>query len=141
MLIDQIRTDMVVAQKSRDVRLLGVLRLLLSALNYRQIDVGVEKFDQEMQLAVLRTEAKKRQESIDIFSQVGDAARTEQEQYELTIIMGYLPAPIGEEVVRKTIQEVAAETGKTGGPLIGEVVKRLGSGVDGKLVAKLVALL
>jgi len=94
MLIDQIKTEIVKAQKERNAKLLGVLRLLVSELNYKLIpSVGGQvpgTLTDDVVIAVLRKEAKKRQESIDIYTKVGETARADAERYELEIIDRYL---------------------------------------------------
>ena len=88
MLIDQIKTEIVKAQKEQNAKLLGVLRLLISELNYKAIDAGT--LTDEAVVGVLQKEAKKRQESIDIYTKVGETARADAERYELEIIDRYL---------------------------------------------------
>ena len=94
MLIDQIKTEIVKAQKERNAKLLAVLRFLVSELNYKLIpSVGGQvpgALTDELVVQVLQKEAKKRQESIDIYTKVGAAARADAERYELEIIDRYL---------------------------------------------------
>ena len=94
MLIDQIKTEIVKAQKEQKAKLLGVLRLLVSELNYKAIDAGT--LTDELVVQVLQKEAKKRQESIDIYTKVGDSGRADLERYELEIIKTYLPKMLGD---------------------------------------------
>jgi len=129
MLIDQIKTEIVKAQKEQKAKLLGVLRLLVSELNYKAIDAGT--LTDELVVQVLQKEAKKRQESIDIYTKVGDSGRADLERYELEIIKTYLPKMLGEA-------EIAAENPLRGGQLVGVVMGKLRGKADGGLVARLV---
>lgn len=138
MLIDQIKTEIVKAQKEQNAKLLGVLRLLVSELNYKAIDSGA--LTDEMVIAVLQKEAKKRQESIDIYTKVGDAARADAERYELAIINAYLPTMMGEAEVEAEVDKIAAESPLRGGQLVGVVMGKLKGKADGGLVAKIVNL-
>lgn len=90
MLYQQLKEEQLKAQKARDVRYLGVIRLLTSELSYKAIDNKGEVTDAEA-IAVLRKEAKKRVKSIAIYEKYNDLARTDQEKYELEIIKRYLP--------------------------------------------------
>ncbi|MEK7525248.1 MAG: GatB/YqeY domain-containing protein [Patescibacteria group bacterium] len=136
MLIDQIKTEIVKAQKEQNAKLLGVLRLLVSELNYKAIDAGA--LTDELVVGVLQKEAKKRQESIDIYMKVGDVARTDAEKYELEIIATYLPKMLGEAEVEAEVDKIAAESPLRGGQLVGVVMGKLRGKADGGLVAKIV---
>ncbi len=58
-LFDQIKTEVVKAQKEHNVALLGILRLMISELKYKEIDTGGNLTD-EIVVGVLQKEAKKR---------------------------------------------------------------------------------
>jgi len=118
--------------------LLGVLRMLSSELSYKVIEVKAG-LNNEQVIGVLRHEAKKRQESIDIYDKVGEKARADEERYELGIIQAYLPQLMSQEDVEAEIDKVAQSSGKKGGMLIGEVKRALGSKADGALIAKIVS--
>ena len=136
MLIDQIKAEIVKAQKEQNAKLLGCLRLLISELNYKAIDAGV--LTDELVVGVLQKEAKKRQESIDIYTKVGDAARADAERYELEIINMYLPKMMEEAEVAAEVDKIAAESPLRGGQLVGVVMGKLRGKADGGLVARLV---
>ncbi len=139
MLYETIQANLVTAMKARDVRLVGLLRMLVSQLKYKMIDGGLEKLDDEMVVAVLRTEVNKRKESIEIFEKAGDVARSEQEKYELDEIEKYLPKLMDEAEVEGEVRAMAQESGKTGGQLIGLVMGKLKGKADGGMVARLVS--
>jgi uncharacterized protein len=139
MILEKIKTDLIVAQKQTDARLVGVLRLIMSSLNYKMIEDRVEGLAEEVEEAILRTEVKKRREAIEIYEKAGDMVRKAQEEFELKIIEGYLPALMSEEEVGRAIKKIMEETGKSGGQLIGEVMGKLRGKADGGLVARLVA--
>ncbi len=136
-LIDQIKTDLVKAQKEQNAKLLGCLRLLVSELNYKAIDAGGNLTD-DLVVQVLQKEAKKRQESIDIYTKVGDSARADHEKYELEIINTYLPKMMSEAEVAAEVDKIAAETPLRGGQLVGIAMGKLRGKADGGLVARLV---
>jgi len=138
MLIDQIKTEIVKAQKEQNAKLLGVLRLLISELNYKAIDSGA--LTDEVVIGVLQKEAKKRQESVDIYTKVGDSARADAERYELEIINTYLPQMMAEAEVEAEVDKIAAQSPLRGGQLVGVVMGKLRGKADGGLVAKFVNL-
>ena len=137
MLFEQIKTDVTKAQKERNAVLLGVLRLLVSELRYKEIDSQGELTD-DLVIGVLQKEAKKRAESIEIYEKVGDKARADVERYELEVIGAYLPKMMTEKEVEIEMDRIAAESPLRGGQLVGVVMGKLRGKTDGGLVAKIV---
>lgn len=137
MLFEQIKTDITRAQKERNAVLLGVLRLLISELRYKEIDSQGGLTD-DLVIGVLQKEAKKRTESIEIYTKVGDKARAEAERYELEVINAYLPKMMSEEEVTMEVDKIAAESPLRGGQLVGVAMGKLRGKADGGLVAKIV---
>jgi uncharacterized protein YqeY len=92
--------------------------------------------------AVFTKEAKKRQESADLFAQGGNQEKAEAELAEKAVIQQYLPEQVGEEDIIKIVDQVITETGASGmqamGQVMGAVKQQTGAGADGALVAKLV---
>lgn len=135
---DQIKSNLLTAQKKADRPLVGILKLLWSEIGYLTVD---KKDDDESVLAMLTKEARKRKDSIEIYKEAGDKQRQESEEYELKIISSYLPEEMGEEEVRKMVMEISKGSDLSGGRLIGEVMKKLAGKADGNLVAKIVGQL
>lgn len=137
MLYQKIREDQTVAQKARDARLLGVLRLMTSEIAYKAMENHGEVSDEQV-VAILTREAKKREEAIAIYEKANDVVRADQEKYELGVIKGYLPELMSEELLAIEVEKIAGETDKRGGQLIGMVAGRLKGKADGSLIAKIV---
>lgn len=135
---DKIRTEMLKAQKAGDVDLVRTLKFVWSEIGYALMD-NKDKDENEIVLGVLKKEAKKRKEAIDIFTKVGEKERVKENEFEFKIIKEYLPEQIGEEEVKKKIDEIAEKSGKRGGVLIGEVMRVLGGEADGGMVARIIS--
>ena len=138
MLYPQIKEASVVAQKARDARLLGALRLILSELSYAQVDYKGGDLPDEVVVKVLQKEAKKRKESIEIYEKAGDKERTDQEKFELGIIEKYLPSMMPMAEVEAEVDKIAIETGLRGGKLIGAVMGKLRGKADGADIQKVI---
>lgn len=136
-LFERIKEDMTAAQKARDARLLDVLRMVSSELSYKVIEVRGGLNDEQV-IEVLRHEAKKRQEAIDIYERVGDKARMEAEKYELEVIERYLPKMMADDELEAEIDKIAVASPNRGGMLIGEVKRMLGGKANGATIAKIV---
>jgi len=134
---DKIKSEMLKAQKAGEADLVRTLKFLWSEIGYALMD-NKDKDEDEVVMATLKREAKKRKEAIEIFDKAGDEGRVKENEAELKVIEGYLPEQMGEEEVKKKIVEIAEKSGKRGGVLIGEIMRELGGEVDGGMVAKIV---
>lgn len=118
--------------------MLGILKLILSELAYAQVDYKQGELPDEEVVRVLRKEAKKRNDAIEIYEKVGETARADQEKYELSIIEKYLPQMMAEADVEVEVAKIAAETGFAGGRLMGAVMGKLKGKADGSVINKIV---
>lgn len=118
--------------------MLGILKLILSELSYAQVDYKQGELPDEEVIRVLRKEAKKRNDSIEIYEKVGETARADQEKYELSIIEKYLSTMMVEADVEAEVAKIAQETGLIGGRLMGAVMGKLRGKADGAMVNKIV---
>ena len=144
MLEDKLNQDLKAAMIAGDKSLVTTLRGLKSALLYAKIAGQVRDKvmpDSEV-IAVLQKEAKKRQESADLYLQGGSHEKADAELFEKRIIEQYLPAQLSEEEVKKLVEDVAGELGSVSqanmGQLIAAVRQRAGGAADGALIARLV---
>ena len=143
---DRIKFDITEAMKAREEAKLSTLRMVLSALQNAEVagDEAIVLTDDQA-IAVLRSEAKKRAESAQIYADAGRTDAATKERSEQAIIEAYLPAAMSDEDVAKIVAEEvanAAAAGATGGKAMGAVVKavreRVGASADGGKIAALV---
>lgn len=143
---DLIKSDITEAMKAREEAKLSTLRMVLSALQNAEVagDEAIVLTDDQA-IAVLRSEAKKRAESAQIYADAGRTDAATKERAEQAIIEAYLPAAMSDEDVAKIVAEEvanAAAAGATGGKAMGAVVKavreRVGASADGGKIAALV---
>ena len=139
---EQIAGEMKETMKAGDALKLSVLRMLLAAFNNMEIEKrtqGVEQPEEKDYQAVVKKEAKKRQEAIEAYKLAGRVESQEKEEQVLKILSVYLPEEMGEAEVKAVVDAVIAEMG-TGnlGAIIGEVKKRTEGRADGGMMAKLV---
>lgn len=143
---DRIKSDITEAMKAREEAKLSTLRMVLSALQNAEVagDEAIVLTDDQA-IAVLRSEAKKRAESAQIYADAGRTDAATKERAEQAIIDAYLPAAMSDEDVAKIVADEvanAAAAGATGGKAMGAVVKavreRVGASADGGKIAALV---
>jgi len=108
--------------KSKDSLKVDTLRLIVSEIKNREIDLREELGDEAI-TALLTTQIKKRKEAAKMFEQGGRTDLKEKEEKEMAIIQVYLPEQVGEDELKQRIQAVIAETGAQGPKDMGKVMK------------------
>ena len=133
--------DTKTALRAGDKRRLGTLRLILAAIKQREVDERV-RLDDAGVLQVLDKMVKQRKESLAIYTQAKRADLAGQEAFELEIVQSYLPAPLDAAriaaLVGEAIQEVAAESLRDLGRVMGVLKPRLQGRADLSEVSRLV---
>ncbi len=104
-MFDKVKSDLLASMKEQDKFKLGVLRMLKSALQMEQINIGHDLTDEET-LAVIRREVKKRNSSIQEYERFGKTDTVQDLKHEVAILESYLPAMLSDEEVEKIINEV-----------------------------------
>lgn len=132
---NRIKADLTTAMKAGDPLRLSVLRMLVSALGYKQIDLQRELTDEEV-IFVVGNEAKKRREAVESYTKAGRADSAEKEGQELKILQVYLPTLMTEEEIRAEISKL--ELPKDFGQAMRIVSPMFKGKADGSLVASVV---
>ncbi len=145
-LLEQLRTDLNSAMKDRDQLKTSTIRMVLSAVQVASVagDEAAELTDAEI-TAVLRSEAKRRNEAAEVYENAGRIEQAVLERNELAVIETYLPAAMGDATLQGIVDEEIAAARKAGaeGPkAMGQVIKavkdRVGDGADGGRIAGIV---
>ncbi|HSX43033.1 MAG TPA: GatB/YqeY domain-containing protein [Candidatus Saccharimonadales bacterium] len=141
----QLDDDVKAALLAGDSLRVETLRGLKSVILYA--DVAAKRRDtggipDDEIIPLLAREAKKRQESADLYVQGGSQERADKELAEKAIIEGYLPQQLSEaeiaELVDAVIIEQRAEGMQAMGKVIGAVKAKAGNAADGSIIARLV---
>lgn len=143
-LLENLRSDLRAAQKSREQLKLDTLRLLLSEIRNKEIDLRRDIENEEF-ISILTTQIKKRREAASIYEQNGRQDLHDKEIEESGILESYLPEQAGEEELRKRIQEILVEVEAQGPKDMGKVMKvvipEFKGKADGSLIKNLVSAL
>jgi uncharacterized protein YqeY len=122
----------------------SVLRMLLSAINYYEINkggAGYEATDEDV-MTVLQSQAKQRKDSIEQFKNANRQELVDKETKELEILQTYLPAQMSEDEIKKIVQETIAAVGAKSpadlGKVMGALMPKTKGKADGGLVSKIV---
>jgi uncharacterized protein len=119
----------------------STLRLLKSAIRYREVEVRRQLTEEELQ-SVINTQAKQRREAIAEYTKAGRPELARQEEEELSVLLSFLPAQLSPEEVAAAVAGVINELGASGPQDLGKVMKsamaRLAGRADGKAVQAIV---
>lgn len=139
-LLAQLNSDLVEAQKARDLNKVNTLRFVMSQIHNAKIAKGSELTDGEVEGEIMK-EAKRHRESIIAYEGGNRADLVEKEKAELTVLETYLPTPLTDEEITNFVKEAIAAVSATGPADLGRVVKAVissaGPKADGGKVAEI----
>ena len=141
----QINQDFLTAFKNKQDTTVSVLRMLKAALTNKEIEKKLPKgenlADDEVE-AVIKSEIKKRKDSIEAYQQGQRADLIKKEEEELKILEKYLPEQMSEAEIKKIVLETINEIKPAGpadfGKVMGQVVKKTKNRADGQTVSRIV---
>jgi len=137
----QLQDDLKAAMRSNDAVRKAVLRLTLAAIKNAEVAKIGELSDDE-ELAVLRTEAKRRRETIAELEKADRPELLAEEQAQFEVLNGYLPQQMGREQIVEVAQQVLARLDhpdpKQMGPIMKQMMAELKGRADGNLVQEVV---
>jgi hypothetical protein len=141
-LTDQIADELKDAMRAKDKVRLRTLRSLRSALLEKEIskreDGTRTELSEQEELAVVRKQAKQRQESIEQYQDAGRDDLVDKEQQELDVLQEYLPDPLTDDELRERLETIIEEVGASSmadmGPVMGKAMDQLRGRVDGSRV-------
>lgn len=137
---EQLDADMKTAMKEKDQNTLSTIRMIKSAMKYKEVEPGAAgPLDDTGILQVLTTEIKKRRDSVSEYEKAGRQDLADKEQAEIAVLQRYLPAQLSEAEIDKLVEETIAEVGAQGPKDMGKVMKAIGPKTTGRADGKLVA--
>tara|TARA_Y100000782_G_scaffold52365_1_gene58275 strand:+ start:304 stop:741 length:438 start_codon:yes stop_codon:yes gene_type:complete len=135
-MFDQIQNDVKTALKNGEKVKANTLRLVISKLKNKAIEVGSSLDDKQI-LQVIQKTAKQHKESIRMYKDGNREDLVEQEQAELDIVEKYLPSMMSEEEVNIVVESIIQETGATTmadfGKVMPQVMKKGAGKIDGSI--------
>jgi uncharacterized protein YqeY len=134
----QILDDVKNAMRAQDRERLGALRLISAAIKQIEVDERIELNDTQV-LAVLDKMVKQRRESLEQFEKAGREDLAAKERFELGILQGYMPEPLGEAELAALIQSAIARLGASSIRDMGPVMNALRAQVQGRADMKAVS--
>jgi uncharacterized protein len=143
--IDQ---DIVAAMKARDSERTTALRMVKTALKNKEIEKRAP-LDEAESLQILSTLIKQRRDSVEQFTKGNRPELAAKEAAEILMIETYMPKAVGEQEIRKLVEEALAGMAASGtkpgpkdmGPAMKAVQARIqaaGLRADGRQVSEIV---
>lgn len=116
-----IQQDLIAAMKAKDDVRVGTLRLLLSNLKNKQIELGHE-LNQDEAMAVVHKEVKQRKDSIEQYQAAGRTDLADAEAAELEVLQSYMPAQLSEAEVATEVEQAIKATNASSATDMGRVM-------------------
>ena len=138
MLSERIDTEMKIAAKAQEKKRLGTLRMLKSAVKYREIETGKALEDADV-IGVVGTLIKQRRDSAAQYTAGGRPELAANENAEIAILEAFLPRQLTDDELSGLVQEAIAASGAKGPKEMGGVMKALMPKVAGKAEGKRVS--
>jgi uncharacterized protein len=138
---DRIESDLRGALKAKESLRVSVLRMLLSALSYKEVEKRRPLTDDEF-YSVVKTMIKQHAESIESFRKGQRAELAEKEEGELEILREFAPVQVSDEELAREIEEAVTSLGVSSQKDMGKVMKflvdKFASRVDGRVLSEMV---
>lgn len=138
---ERLMEDLKTAMRARDEVRKSTLRMLRSAIGYREKETQRSLSDEEV-LDVIAKQVKQRQDSIAEYTKGRRQDLVDQERAEMEILMAYLPQQLTREEIanlaRAAIQKLNVTDLKQQGLVMKELLPHVKGRADGKTVNEVV---
>lgn len=136
---ERIDADLKDAMRQKNELTLSVLRMLKSAVKYKEVEPGAQALDDGGIFQVIATLVKQRRESAEQFRAGGRAELAEKEEKEIAVLQGYLPAQASPEQILTEVKAAIAQVGAKGSKDMGAVMKLVGAKLKGQAEGKVIS--
>ena len=123
-LYEQIREDMKAAMKNKDSGTLDTVRMLISSIKNKAIDLGKELDDADV-IATIKSDLKKLKDGLESFVTAAREDLAEKAKAEIAILEKYLPAQMTDGDLEEKVRAKLAELGITDMASVGKAMGAL----------------
>jgi uncharacterized protein YqeY len=109
------------ALRAKDARRLAAIRLLLAAIQQREVDERRELSEADV-VGIVERLIRQRRESVAQYDAAGRRDLADNERFEIEVLQSYLPQPLSEEELQALIEQAVVDTGAAGPKDIGRVM-------------------
>ncbi|MBN8227034.1 GatB/YqeY domain-containing protein [Corallococcus macrosporus] len=136
---ERLTADLKDAMKAKDELTLSVVRMLKSAVKYKEVEPGASELDDAGIQQVIATLIKQRRDSVEQFKAGGRPELAEKEEQEISVLQRYLPQQLTPAELTAAVQAAIAEVGAKGPKDMGAVMKNVNPKVQGKAEGKAIS--
>lgn len=135
----KIEEDLRQAFKQGDKSVVSTLRLLVAAIKNKEIALRPKEITEVDIEETVAREAKQRRDSISEYGKGGRADLVVQEEGELKILQDYLPKQMGEDEIKKIVENKINAMGEVGEKDFGRIMKEVMPELKGKAMGELIS--
>jgi uncharacterized protein YqeY len=128
---ERLDQDLKTAMREKAQLRLDTIRMLKSAIKYREIEL-MKPLDDAGIHAVISSEVKRRRDAVEQYRAGNRPELAEKEEAEIAILQGYLPQQLTQDELRAKVEAAVAATGAQGMKDMGKVMKALLPEVQGR---------
>lgn len=133
---EQLMEDMKNAMRSHDSAKLDVVRMIRSEIKNHEIDHG--EADDETVQKIIKGMLKQQKDALGDFVKAARQDLIDETNAKIAVFTAYLPTELSDEELEKIVTEtVSMASNKDFGPLMGQIMKKVGSRADGARVTAL----
>jgi uncharacterized protein len=136
---ERIDADLKDAMRGKDELGTSVLRMLKSAVKYKEVEPGAHALDDTGVMAVIQTLIKQRRDSVEQFRAGGRTDLADKEEKEIAKLQSYLPTQMSPDELRAEVRAAIAQVGAKSPKDMGAVMKALLPKVQGRAEGKAVS--
>lgn len=136
---ERIVADLTDAMRAKDELKTSVLRMLKSAVKYKEVEPGASALDDAGVLQVITTLMKQRRDSVEQYRQGNRPDLADKEEKEIAVLLSYLPQQLTAAELAAEVGKGIAEAGAKGPKDMGAVMKVLSPRLKGKAEGKAIS--
>ena len=140
---DKINEDMKGAMRSKDVALLGTIRLIQAAIKQKEVDDRIVLDDSNV-IVIIEKMLKQRSDSIEAFKKANRKDLVDKEEFEVVVLKKYMPQQMELAEVDKIILDIIKKTGassmKDMGPVMSQAKEILAGKANMAEVSKIIKI-
>lgn len=136
---ERIDADLKDAMRSKNELTLSVLRMLKSAVKYKEVEPGASALDDAGIEKVIAGLIKQRRDSVDQYKSGGRDDLAKKEEDEISVLQNYLPQQLSADELRAEVAAAIAAVGAKSAKDMGAVMKAVQPKVQGRAEGRAVS--
>lgn len=136
---ERLDADLKDAMRSKNELATSVIRMLKSAVKYKEVEPGASALDDAAIVQVIGTLIKQRRDSVEQFKAGGRLELAQKEEQEIVILQAYLPQQLSKEALAQAVTAAIQASGAKSAKEMGAVMKALMPSVAGKAEGKAIS--